>query len=462
MKNSDKKFEEVHYEMNRTQKMETERMPKLLAEMSLPLMVSLLVQSLYNIVDSIFLARLSEDAMAATTLAFPVQILMIAVGVGTGVGVNALLSRSIGAKQEEMTMKTAATGVVLALISSAAFMLLGLFCTDAFVRMFAQDGQIALYSKQYVFVCTVFCAGSFLSTMYKRFLQAAGDTVASMISTITGAVINMILDPILIFGLLGVPAMEVLGAAIATVIGQWASAIVPIILNSKRNPAVKVRLKGFRFDRKVVGQIYRVGLPTIVTQAVGSVMASAVNGILMPISTSAVAFFGAYYRLQSFLFMPMNGLGQALIPIVAYSYGAEKPARIREAIRAALPAGVIIALAGTAVFAIFPQQLLGLFSPGVEMLSIGVPSLRVISVTFAVTAVTMILGYAMSGLGNGLVDMIGTVIRQLILFVPLAYIFAHLWGIVLVWYAMWVSETVAAIYAILASRHILKKRGIVT
>jgi putative MATE family efflux protein len=386
---------------------------------------------------------------------------MIAVGVGTGVGVNALLSRSIGAKDEEMTEKAASTGVVLSLLSSLAFILFGLLFTNLFVRAFTQDAQIALYSKQYIFICTVFSVGSFVATMYQRFLQATGDTVDSMISLIAGAVTNIVLDPIFIFGLLGCPRMEVLGAAVATVIGQWVSAAVAITLNMKKNPVVKVNLKGFRFDQKVVGQIYRVGLPTIVTQAVGSVMVSAINGILMPISTSAVAFFGAYYRLQNFLFMPMNGLGQALIPIVGYSYGAKKFGRIREAIRTALPIAVAIALAATVVFLILPKQLLGLFSPTDEMLAIGIPALRIISVTFAFTAVTMTLGYAMSGLGNGMVNMVGTVIRQLLLFVPLAYLFAHLWGIGPVWYAMWVSETAAFLYSILTSRRALKKMNVI-
>ena len=432
-------------------------MPKLIAGMSLPLMISLLVQSLYNIVDSIFVARLSEDGLTATTLAFPVHILMIAVGVGTGVGVNALLSRSIGAKDTDMTEKAASTGAILALLSSVIFILFGLLFTNLFVRAFTQEEQIALYSRQYVFVCTVFSTGSFVATMYQRFLQATGDTVDSMLSLIVGAVTNIILDPILIFGCFGFPRMEVLGAAIATVIGQWVSAAMAIFLNAKKNPAVKVNFKGFRFDKKVVGQTYRVGLPTIVTQAVGSVMVSAINKILMPFSTSAVAFFGAYYRLQSFLFMPMNGLGQALIPIVGYSYGAKKYDRIREAIRTAIPIAVIIALVATVVFIILPSQLLGLFSPTEEMLAIGVPALRIISVTFAFTAVTMTLGYAMSGLGNGVVNMIGTVIRQLAVFVPLAYLFARIWGIGPVWYAMWIAEAAAFLYSILASRRALKK-----
>ena len=439
-------------------KLEAMSMPKLVADMSLPLMFSLLIQSLYNIVDGIFVAQLSEDALTATSLAFPVHILMIAVGVGTSVGVNSLLSRSIGAKNDEITNKTAATGVVLACISTVVFALFGIFCTGLFVSAFTQDEQIALYSRQYMLVCTVLCAGSFISTMYQRFLQAAGDAFGSMISLLVGAVTNIVLDPILIFGFFGFPRLEVLGAAIATVIGQWACAAAAVLLNKKRNPVVRVSLKGFCFEKEVVGHIFKVGLPTIVTQAAGSVMVSIVNGILMPFSSTAVAFFGVYYKLQSFLFMPMNGLGQALIPIVGYNYGAKNYRRIQEAVRTALPIAAGIALLGTMIFLIFPYQLLGLFRPSTEMLELGIPALRIISATFILTSVTIILGYAASGLGNGMVNMIGTVLRQLVLFVPLCWLFARFFGIEKAWYAMWIAEAAAAAYAISIVRRIMRRQ----
>ena len=441
-----------------TNKLETMPMPRLLANMSLPLMFSLLIQSLYNIVDSIFVARISEEALTATSLAFPIHILMIAVGVGTSVGVNSLLSRSIGAKNEAATGKAAATGVVLALMSTAVFLLFGLFFTNAFVASFTREEHIALYSRQYILVCTVFCAGSFLSTMYQRFLQAAGNAFGSMLSLLAGALTNLALDPLLIFGLFGLPRMEVLGAAIATVIGQFVSAAVAIGINRRRNPVVKVRLKGFRFEKEVVGRIFKVGLPTIVTQATGSIMVSAVNAILLPFSTTAVAFFGIYYKLQGFLFMPMNGLGQAAIPIVGYSYGSKNYPRIRQAIRTILPAALGIALLGTAVFLIFPRQLLGFFRPSAEMLALGVPALRIISITFALTSVTTILGYLVSGLGSGMVSMTGAILRQLVLFVPLAYLFARYFGVETVWYAMWISEAAAAGITALATRRIMRRQ----
>jgi putative MATE family efflux protein len=446
--------------MNRTNKLETMPMPKLVVNMSLPLMVSLLVQSLYNIVDSIFVAKLSEDALTATSLVFPAQLLMIAVGVGTGVGVNAVLSKNIGAKNTEMVENVATTGLLLSLISAGVFMLLAIFGTKTFVHAFTQEEAIAQYSVEYLFICLFFCAGSLVSTMFQRFLQAVGDSFYSMVSLIAGAVTNLILDPILIFGLLGMPALGVRGAAIATVIGQWVSAAVAIGLNTTQNPIVKINWKHYQLHSHIVAQIYKVGLPTIVTQSIGSIMVAAVNAILMPFSSTAVAFFGVYYKLQNFLFMPMNGLGQAAIPIVGYSYGAKNNQRIKEAIRTLLPIAIGIALAATAIFMAVPAGLLSLFSPSEEMLVIGVPALRIISVTFVFSSVTMILGYSMSGLGNGVVNMLGTALRQLILFVPLAYLFAANFGVEKVWFAMWISEVTAMVYGIFAARRVMKQRGI--
>jgi putative MATE family efflux protein len=374
------------------------------------------------------------------------------------VGVNAVLSRNIGAKNTKSVEAVATTGILLSLLSTVVFMLLGLCCTDVFVHAFTQDEEIAPYSAQYLSICMVFCGGSLISTMVQRFLQAAGDAFYSMVSLVAGALTNLILDPIFIFGLFGLPAWGVRGAAIATVAGQWVSAAAAIWLNRKKNPIVHVRLKGYRPDPAVILQIYKVGLPTILTQAMGSLMVASVNAILMPLSASAVAFFGAYYKLQSFLFMPMNGLGQAAIPIVGYSYGAKNYARIREALRLMLPLAAGIALVMTAVFELFPAALLGFFSPSQEMLTIGVPALRIIAVTFALGSVTIVLGYAMSGLGNGLVNLIGTALRQLVVFVPLAHLLASRLGVDTVWYAVAAAELVAVCYAVLASRRILRRK----
>ena len=446
--------------MEKENKMAVMPMPKLIITMSLPLMLSLLIQSLYNIVDSIFVAKLGEEALTATSLVFPMQMLMIAVGVGTGVGVNAVLSRNIGAQNTAMVENVAMTGLILSLISTVVFMIMGFTCTRSFVHAFTENETIAGYSIQYLSICMIFCVGSLVSTMFQRFLQSVGDTFYSMVSLIAGAATNLILDPIMIFGLMGFPVLGIRGAAIATVIGQCVSAVVAIWLNAVKNPAVKITWKYYKIDKRIVAQIYKVGLPTIVTQAIGSVMMAAVNGILMPFSSTAVAFFGVYYKLQNFLFMPMNGLGQAAIPIVGFCFGSKNYERIKEAIRTVLPIGIGISLVASAVFMAFPHGLLGLFSPSSEMLVIGVPALRIICVTFAFASVTMILGYAMSGLGNGLINMLGTALRQLIIFVPLAYLFASYIGIEKVWYSMWISEIAAMGYAIAASKNVLKKCGI--
>lgn len=431
---------------------------RLVVGMSLPLMFSLLVQSLYNIVDSIFVARLSENALTATSLAYPVQILMVAVAVGTGVGVNSLLSRTLGAKKYEEAGKIATTGLILAAASSVVFLLLGIFCAKTFVSLFTSDPEISAYCEQYLSICMIFCTGTFIETMCQRFLQAVGSTVLSMVSLVAGAVTNIILDPIMIFGLLGFPALGIRGAAIATVIGQWVGAVTAFLIHMKKNPEIKVTFRGYRFQGRIAGEIYKVGLPTAVTQALGSIMVSAFNGILMPFSSTAVAFFGVYYKLQNFLFMPMNGLGQAAIPIVGYNYGNGNGKRVKEIMRTILPIGGGIAILGTAIFMIFPRQLLQLFSASEEMLALGVPALRIISVTFLFATMTIVLGYAASGLGNGLINMIGTALRQFIIFVPLAYLLAKYQGITRVWYSVWISETVAVCYSILSSWHEFRKK----
>lgn len=446
--------------MTRETKLGEMSMRKLAFQMSLPLMISLLVQSLYNIVDSIFVAMLSEDALAATSLAYPVQLLMIAVAVGSSVGINALLSKSIGAGDREAVTDTADTGVLLSVTGMMVFLLLGLTCANFFASLFTGDESIAADCASYLRICMIFCGGTFIGTMYQRFLQSVGNTFDSMMTLIAGAMTNLILDPLLIFGLLGFPALGIRGAAIATVIGQWVSAALAILLNRLHNPAVHVSFVGFRLRKSILGQIYRVGLPTIIMHALGSIMLSAVNAILIGFSSTAVALFGVYYKLQSFLFMPMHGMGQAAIPIVGYNFGAGKKDRIRELLRVMLPASVGIALLATLAFLLFPEVLLGFFSPSTEMLELGIPALRIISPTFALASVTMILGYAVSGLGDGMVNMLGTAIRQLLLLVPLIALLGRLGGIHSAWYAFWVSELAAMLYTVAATRKRLKEKNI--
>ncbi len=440
-------------------KMAVMPMKKLLLTMSVPLMLSLLVQSLYNIVDSIFVSRYSEPALTATSLVYAMQFLMIAVGVGTNVGLNALLSRYVGAKQNEDACRAATTGLILNVASALIFSLVGIFFSKPIASLMTDDAELQELCVQYMQVCVIFCYGTFIQTYGQRLLQAVGDTVLSMLSLISGAIVNIILDPIMIFGLLGFPQMGIRGAAIATVIGQCVGAVVALVLNKTKNPVIHVNFKGYRFNMNDVKAIYRVGMPTIVMQAIGSVMTFAVNAVLMGVSSTAVAFFGVYYKLQNFLMMPMNGLGQAAIPIVGFNFGSGNKERIKEAWKCIVPAGVIMALIGTAIFLIFPKQLLSLFAASDEMLSIGIPALRIISLTFVFATLTIIFGYFASGLGNGVINMIGGAIRQLVVLVPLVWAFTNLLGVSYTWYAMWISETAAFIYSFISIRRELKKKA---
>ena len=442
--------------MNSRNKLAEMPIRPLLYTMAVPLMLSLLVQSLYNIVDSIFVARLSETALTAASLVYSIQFLMIAVGVGTAVGLNALLSRKIGEHKTEEACQAATTGLFLMILTSLIFSIVGIFLSDAIADKMAADSELQTLYQQYLSINLVYCWGIFLQTYGQRLLQAVGDSILSMISLIIGAVLNIILDPIMIFGLLGCPAMGIRGAAIATVIGQMVGAIAALLFNRFRNPIIHVHLKNYHFRWQDISDIYRVGLPTIIMQAIGSIMTFAVNSILLPVSATAVAFFGVYYKLQNFLMMPINGLGQAAIPIVGYNYGDKKYLRVQETWIVLLPTGAIIALCGTVIFWCFPGQLLQLFSASQEMLTLGIPALRIISVSFVMAAITILCGYFASGLGNGIINMISAAIRQLILLVPCLLIFIKISGISHGWYAFWIAEIVACIYSYCTSHKLLK------
>lgn len=429
--------------------------PQLLLSMAVPLMLSLLVQSLYNIVDSIYVSGISEKALTATSLAYPVQILMIALGVGTAVGINALLSRLLGQKKLDEVSNGAATGLVLSIISSGIFVLIGLFFAPTIAASMTADAEIFALCATYLRIVTLFCTGSFVETMVQRFLQASGKTGLSMISLVVGAVTNIILDPIMIFGYFGFPALGIKGAAIATVIGQWLGALTALLLNIFFNPEVRITFKGFRLQGRTVAAIYKVGLPTIIMQAMGSIMNFGMNAILA--EGTAIAFFGAYFKLQNFLFMPMNGLGQACLPIIGFNFGAKNPTRIKETVRTAITWGIGIGLIGTVVFMAVPQTLLSLFNASEELLTIGVPAVRIICVVYALTATTTILGMCASGLGNGMINMIGTGIRQVVLLLPCFALFKLAFGLSHAWFAMWIAEVCAALFVILAVKKELQK-----
>lgn len=441
--------------MNTKNKLSDTPIQLLLYSMAIPLMFSLIVQSLYNIVDSMFVAKLSEEALTATSLVYSIQFLMIAIGVGTAVGLNALLSKKIGEHKIEEACTVATTGLFLMLITSILFSIVGIFFSDTIATKLTTNLKLQKICRQYLSINLVFCCGIFLQTYGQRLLQAIGNTTLSMISLIIGAILNIILDPIMIFGLYGCPAMGIKGAAIATVIGQIAGAIAALFFNHKKNPLIHVHFKNYHFNKQDIFDIYRVELPTIIMQAIGSVMTLAVNTILLDVSTTTVAFFGIYYKLQNFLMMPINGLGQAVIPIVGYNYGAKKMDRVQQTWKILLPTGIIIALCGTIIFFIFGQPLLLLFSASQEMLNFGVSALRIISISFVFGAITILCGYFSSGLGNGVINMVGSAIRQLVILIPCLYVFIQTIGISYCWYAFWISEVIACIYSYTAS-HKLK------
>ncbi len=443
--------------MQTENKMSSMPIAKLLVNMSIPLMFSLLIQSLYNIVDGIFVAKLSENALTATSLAYPLQVVMITVSVGTAIGVNAELSRLLGEKKISEVTKTAVTGLILTIASSFVFVFIGGFFADAIASALSKDAEISQLCGQYLQICMVFGSGIFVEMMFQRFLQATGKTFLSMISLVVGALTNIILDPILIFGYLGCPAMGIRGAAIATVIGQWLGSIVACLLNTFRNREVKLSLKNYRMTKSTVAKIYLIGAPTMITNGMPSVMVAVMNAILMPLSASAVAFFGVYYKLQNFLLMPINGMGQACLPIISYNYGTGNFDRIRKVFKYSIPAAAIISLIATVIFLAIPQTLLGLFSAGEEMLFIGTAGLRIISITFVFASVTVILGYAASGLGNSVILMIGTLIRQFVVLLPIAYFLAACMGIEYVWYAFWPAEGIAVLFMAAATRHLYKR-----
>ncbi|MCD7825874.1 MAG: MATE family efflux transporter [Clostridiaceae bacterium] len=443
--------------MKTENKMAVMPVPKLLFNMSIPLMFFLLIQSLYNIVDGIFVAKLSENALTATSLVYPLQVVMITVSVGTAIGVNAELSRLLGEKKIQDVTKVAVTGLILTAASSLVFVLAGALFADQIASALSKDAEIRQLCSQYLRICMVFGSGIFIEMMFQRFLQATGKTFLSMVSLVVGAVTNIVLDPILIFGYFGFPALGIQGAAAATVIGQWIGSIVACLLNTFLNREVKIVFRDYRMTKSAVAKIYLIGAPTMITNGMPSVMVAVMNVILMPFSPSAVAFFGVYYKLQNFLLMPINGMGQACLPIISYNYGTRNFDRIKKVFRYSIPAAVIISLIATILFLAVPQALLGLFSAGEEMLSIGIPGLRIISVTFAFASVTVILGYAASGLGNSMILMIGTLIRQFAVLLPIAYLLAAVMGIQYVWYAFLPAEIMAFLFMVIASKRLYLK-----
>lgn len=395
---------------------------RLLFGMAAPIMISMLVQAFYNVVDSIFVSRLSENALSAVSLAFPLQNLMIAVGGGTAMGMNALLARSLGAKKQNDADRVANTGVFLALMSFVVFAVVGALGARAFFEVQTDVEEIVNYGTDYALICLCCSIGIFMQFCCERLLQATGRTSLAMWTQLVGAVINIILDPILIFGMFGMPRMEVAGAAVATVIGQIVAAIIGIILNIRHNPEIHLSLRKIRWHGPTVRQIYRIGVPSIIMQCIGSIMNFAMNMILIGFTTTATAVFGAYFKLQSFVFMPVFGLNNAMVPIISYNYGADKPDRVKKTVKLSILTAVIIMALGVLAFELIPDVLLSMFNPSAEMLAIGEPALRIIGCHFLLAGFCIVAGSVCQAIGNPMYSLIVSVCRQLFVLLPVAWL----------------------------------------
>ena len=415
----------------------------LLVKLSIPMMVSMLVQALYNVVDSIFVSHVSEGALTAVSLAFSLQNMMIAVGVGTGVGVNALLSKSLGEKDQERANRTAENGIFLALCSFAAFFIIGLTCMKPYFYAQTSDVEIAEQGIRYLTVCSVFSLGLFLQTMSEKLLAATGRTNLSMCSQLIGAIVNIVLDPIFIFGYCGEALSGTTGAAVATVIGQFCGAGAAIFFNLKKNPDIQIRWHGFRPSADAIQRIYVVGLPSIAMQCVGSVMTFFMNQILMAFSATAVAIFGVYFKLQSFVFMPIFGMNNGMVPIISYNYGARQPERVKKTIRLAVFYAECIMLVGFCIFQFLPDKLLGLFAASDAMLAIGVPALRIICPHFLLAGAGIVLSSVFQALGNGVFSLTVTICRQLVVLIPAAWLLSRTGEVNMVWWAFIIAEVVS-------------------
>lgn len=432
--------------------------PKLLISMSLPMIMSMLVQALYNVVDSMFVAQLNENALTAVSLAFPIQNLMIAVAAGTGVGINALLSKSLGAKRFDAANTIAKNGILLGILSSLVFAILGLLGSRLFFEIQTKDAQIIEYGTQYMSVITISSIGIFMQITFERLLQSTGKTIFNMITQGLGAIINIILDPILIFGWFGLPAMGVTGAAVATVIGQIFAAILGLFFNHKFNKEIHISFRGFKPCRETIGSIYKIGVPSIIMQSIGSLTTFGMNNILLMFSSTAATVFGVYFKLQSFVFMPVFGLTNGMIPIVAFNYGAQNKKRIYQTIKLSASIAVGIMLVGVTIFQLFPKTLLGLFEASDHMLEIGVPALQTISLSFVFAGFCIVSSCVFQALGNGVYSMLMSIARQIVVILPVAFIFAKLFGLRMVWYAYPLAEVVSVIICIFLLKRIIKNK----
>lgn len=444
-------------EMQKENKMGTMPINKLLITMALPMIISMLVMALYNIVDSIFVARICEDALTAVSMAFPVQNLMIAIASGTGVGMNALLSRSLGAKQQEQANHAARNGVFLAICSYLVFLLFGLTACGLFFRSQTDNPAIIQYGMTYMEICSVLSFGLFIQMVFERILQATGRTIFTMCTQGLGAIINIILDPILIFGLFGAPKLGIAGAAIATVAGQIIAACLAIFFNLKCNPDIHLNFRGFRPNGKIIRRIYAVGVPSILMMSISSVMVYGMNCILIAFTSTATAVFGVYYKLQSFIFMPIFGMNNGMVPIIAYNYGACKPDRIKKTMKLAMTYAEIIMLIGFIAFHVIPQPLLSMFSASEQMMALGVPALKILSWSYLVAGLCIISSSVFQALGNGVYSLLVSFGRQLVVLLPAAYLLSLTGNVDMVWWSFPIAEVASVLLSALFMLRINKK-----
>lgn len=450
-------IQEEKQEKRQENKMGVMPINKLLISMSLPMMISMLVQALYNIVDSIFVARVSENALTAVSLSFPLQTLMIAVGAGTGVGINALLSKSLGEKDFKYANRAAKNGIFLTMLSFFLFVLIGLTCVKPFFASQTTDPEIISAGVQYLTICCVCSFGLFFQMTLERLLQSTGKTLYTMITQGTGAIINIILDPIMIFGLFGFPAMGAAGAAIATVTGQVIAAGLALYFNLKVNDEIQISFKKFKPEINIIKKIYAVGIPSIIMQAIGSVMVYGINMILIGFTATATTVFGVYFKLQSFIFMPVFGLTNGLIPIIAYNYGAKQRERMIKTIKYAIFYAMGIMLIGFVIMELFTPQLLLLFDASETMLQIGVPALRIIGISFLYAGFCIVCSSVFQALGNGVYSMIVSITRQIAVLLPAAYLLSKIGGLSAVWWAFPIADIVAVFLSVIYLLKVYKK-----
>ena len=429
-------------------KMEHMEIKKLVISMSLPIIISMVIQALYNIVDSIFVAKISSDALTAVSLCYPVQTIIVAIACGTAVGFNTLLARYLGEKKFDYANNTMMHGILLGFLNGLVFLVLGFLFSNTFLSWFTRDVQILGLANTYIRICTMFSFSVFVQIIFERIMQATGNAIYNMVMQGAGAIINIILDPILIFGWFGLPRMGVTGAAIATVIGQFCGMMIGYWITKKKIDTLQIKMSNFSFSTDILARIYKVGVPAILMQSVLSFMTVFMNMILAPISAMAISAFSVYYKLQNFLNMAVLGITNALIPIVAYNNGAKRKDRARDAIQFSLLLSIGIMFVGTIIFQLFPKQLLSMFSANDEMYAFGIPALKIISLSFVFAGISMVLCAAFQALNKANTSLVITLARQLVILIPLTYGLMKCFGINVGWYAFVVTEILCSMYSL--------------